>query len=144
MSGSSERHKAWRNMLVAGLNEALRLGRITLDPENEPDETPFDFTFAGLPARGCVRILTHGEVHIIVLVNPKPTRWPLSCDADISDALAWYGDAYAGGWLERETGKWLQQSGGRPLFASRNKLKPVIAAAYVSPNSFADRGKFFL
>jgi hypothetical protein len=122
MSGPSERRKAWRNMLVAGLNEALRLGRITLDPKNEPDETPFDFTLAGLPARGFVRSISYGEVSVEVFVNYKTIlvpRWllvPLR-----PGATAFTYDAWANGWLERLTGKWLQCSGGRPLCRSRIK-----------------------
>src|SRR5208337_4104823 len=127
MSAPNGRLKAWRNMLVAGLNAALAQGRITLDEDNEPDETPFDFTFAGLPARGRVHGMTYGELSITVVVNPKPTHLTL-CAGEGDHLLRCLGDAYASGWLERRTGKYLQRTFGRPLFAIRNGIKPIIAA----------------
>jgi hypothetical protein len=129
-------------MLVAGINEAIKLNRITLDPDNWPDESIFDFTIAGLPARGSVYGISHGEVSISVVVNPKRTN--LSPGGYVGGhSLTHLGDAHAMGWLERRDGAWLQYY-KPPLIKIRNHLKPIIAGASIKPRGFADMGRFYL
>lgn len=133
---SSARQRAWRNLMVATINEALARGLITLDGDKEPASI-FDFDVEGMPARGFTHDAGWREVGVSGALYPReggPIR--------SSNAGFYAGEAFATGWLERKTGAWLQKS--HPLLNCRRHLIDKLAALKVEPQGYADRGKFFL
>lgn len=133
---------AWRNMMVAGINAGLEQGHFGLvndDNRWEGDEVVYIFAFDGLPAIACVRDIG-GELSVHVAVQPTDRA---------ADAIRAYnagfgaGDAFASGWLERETGTWLQTSSA-PTGSIRQALLDRVAAVHLSPLGYADSGRVML
>lgn len=137
----SLKQNAYRNLLVAAINEGLRRGLFTLSrgvngwPDQPTPSNIIDFTLPnGLPARVVFRDIGFGEVSIAVTVNPKGNL----LDSRIRDSSFRSGDAYAHGWLEREKGAWLQSA--YSLFNCRLSLLPALAGFEVQPEGFKDNG----
>ena len=144
------RERAWRNLMVCTINEGIHQRLFSLYPNDyrwagyEPkkdgqvkDGCLFDFMLPiGLPARGYVGDAGFGELSIHVAVNPngKSVRaYNAGFDA---------GDVFAAGWLERETGAWLQSSTSK--FNCRKSLLKPIADIEVRPRGFGDRGRVIM
>jgi hypothetical protein len=138
MTNKSARERTWRNIMVAAINEALRIGRLDLSPETSPDENPFEFELAGLPVRVRLGDVGWNEVSVVVRINPNDARsLPKRLRRE---------DALARGWLERKDGRWLQTSASgrhpsRWSLSITNELKPIIASMEIEPNGYADHGR---
>lgn len=137
---TSARSKAWRNLMVFTVNEALERKLLTLRMNDNRFATEggrgtlFDFALPnGLPVRGYVSDAGFGEVNFHAAVNPTGAL-VRTIDAQFSA-----GDAVARGWLERERGAWLQSSESR--FCCRRALLGELAAMDVEPRGFGDRGR---
>jgi len=145
----SARQKAWRNLLVSTVNEAIRRKMISLRPSDNrwpgadptnmrrttEDSVMFDFPLPqnGLPARAYIFDIGHDELSIHIAVNPKGDWvkvWNAGFDA---------GEAFATGWLERQKGAWLQSA--HEMFNCRKVLLPAIAGMEVQPLGYGDRGR---
>jgi len=156
----SPRHLAWRNMMVAAVNAGLDQKRFGLDPGDNrwPGAAPsmpphgpgseghalFRFTFGDdIPAIAYAYAITGQELRIHVALWPTPDaeNWMAGQYRANFDC----GDAFALGYVERLTGKWLQSSTpGGETFSCRRDLAERIAAVKIEPQGFADHGKFFL
>lgn len=153
--GKSVRLRAWRNMLIAGINAAIDRRLFTIRPGDnrwpghEPDKFGrrephvFEFEIAGIPALCSVNDAGYDElaIHVSLWPTPDGERW---VRAAMAGFLA--GDAYASGWLERRDGAWLQVSSQRlrDQFSCRRDRLDQIAAIQVQPKGYADRGSFRL
>ncbi len=151
----SVRLRAWRNMLVAGINAGIDQRLFTIRagdnrwPGKEPDRygrrDPYVFAFdiEGIPAIASVHDAGYDElsVHVALWPAPEGTRW---VGAAYAGFLA--GDAYASGWLERRDGAWLQVSsqGLKDSFSCRRARLATVASLEVRPVGYADRGSFKL
>jgi hypothetical protein len=153
VSYETERHKAWRNLMVCVINQGLQRKIFALKPgdnrwdssvSNNPEDRNsrhsdhgyfYDFTLPnGLPARGYVQALGWGgELKVGAAVHPKRYATSTSSFADFSA-----GDAWATSWLERETGAWLQSA--KALFHCRKYLLSSLAAIDVEPLGYGDKG----
>lgn len=150
----SERRRAWRNAMVAAINEGIRQRLFTIRPGDnrwpgaQKDKWgtsrahKFSFEIDGIPAIGSVHDGGYDELSIHVALWPTHDgqRWVECMNAGF---LA--GEVWASGWLERRDGAWLQvpSSGtnGNRLSCRRARLREV-AALEVAPTGFADRGSF--
>jgi hypothetical protein len=142
------RERAWRNLMVCAINEGLHQRLFTLHPENynwapqedahhQRDGRIFDFVLPnGLPARGYVGDAGFGELSIHAAVNPNGD-WVKASNAGFEA-----GDAFAGGWLEREKGVWLQSA--TTQFNCRKQLLKSLANIEVRPRGFGDRGRVIM
>jgi hypothetical protein len=151
----STRLRAWRNMLIAGINAALDRRLFTIRPGDnrwpgrEGDKFGrheayvFDFELEGIPALCSVHDAGYDElaIHVALWPTPDGSRW---VGAAMAGFLA--GDAYASGWLERREGAWLQVSTqrlGDQFSCRRDRLKQV-ASIEIAPTGYGDRGSFQL
>ncbi len=131
---------AWRNMMVAGINAGLEQAVFGLTPEDnrwDGDEAVYRFEFDGLPAIACVRDIGLGELSVHVAIEPTKTA-ERSIRAYNAGFVA--GEAFASGWLERESGAWLQTSRS-PTGSIRNLLLDRIAHVQLKPLGYADNGR---
>ena len=134
-----ERARAWRNLMVCAVNEALRIELFSLRPNDnrwrgdEREGCLFDFALPnGLPARGYVGDIGHAELSIHVAINPNGDL------VRAGNGGFHAGDAFAAGWLERKRGAWLQSA--TSLFNCRRKLLKPLALIIVEPKGYGDRG----
>ena len=134
----SERKKAWRNVMVAGINAGLDLKVFDLDFGPE-DRAQFRFEVEGIPAVAHVSDAGWGELSINVALWPTADASWIGC----SNAGFLAGDCFAHGWLERRKGRWLQTP-VRPEFQCRASRKATVAALAVKPNGYADHGRFMM
>lgn len=150
----SERRRAWRNVMVAAINEGIRQRLFTIRPgdnrwpgaQNDEQRTSrahkFEFEIAGIPAVGSVHDGGYDELSIHVALWPTAdgARW-----VDCMGAGFRAGDLWASGWLERRDGAWLQAPTtptlGDYLNCRRERLREV-AGLEVAPMGFADCGSF--
>ena len=137
------RSKAWRNLMVFAVNEALdrKLFSLRVNDNRFGDAegrgSLFDFMLPnGLPVRGYVSDAGFGELNVHAAVNPIGT-WIRAANAGFSA-----GDAVARGWLERERGAWLQTSAQQ--FHCRRGLLQTLADLHVEPQGYGDRGAVIL
>lgn len=140
---TSDRKRAWRNLVIIAINAALSQSLFTLRPNDNRwpnagnEGYLFDFTTPnGLPARGYVEDGGYGELGIHAAVNPKG-KW-----VQVSNGGLNAGDAFAAGWLERERGAWLQTT--TSLFNCRRTLLKSLASMTVEPHGYGDRGRLIL
>ena len=138
---NGKRATAWRNLMVAAVNEGLRIQLFSLKPDDNRWHVDrfgggsafYDFELpGGLGARGCVSDAGFGELNVHVAVNPKGN----ALAAFNADFFA--GDAVALGWLERRDGAWLQSSKER--FSCRTVLLDSLSAMTSVPEGYGDRG----
>lgn len=149
----SQRERAYRNIVVAAVNEGLRRKLFTLRPDDnrwpgwtgprKPDNhSSVRFAFElpnGLPAMAYAADAGYSELAINVAVCP---------DAKTSDWLSNYqagfkaGDAFAASWLERDRGAWLQSA--TDSFKCRNSLLIQLAAMEIRPAGYGDRGRVIM
>lgn len=152
----SARKRAWRNAMVAGINEAIDRRLFTVRPGDNrwPGATndrfeqrePFAFSFSvgEIPAVASVHDAGFDElsIHVALWPTPEGERWVKPINAGF---LA--GDVFASGWLERRDGAWLQVSRDRGQgwgFRCRQNRLGEVAALNLRPKGYADRGSFKL
>lgn len=148
----SLRSKAWRNLVVLAINEAMKQGLFTLRPgdnrwptsiEKDISGHLFDFTLPnGLPAKGYVGDAGHEELSIHVAVNPKDDDILTAGNTAGSRWAFDAGDAVAAGWLERRDGAWLQSSDTR--FNCRRHLLREMAELEAVPVGYGDKGNVIM
>jgi hypothetical protein len=137
-AASSPRRRAWRNLMVAACNAALEHELFRLDTEDPVRTTEVAFTLDGHAIEICLQDCACGEVLVTAVLDPDlqypfRTLHPLTAKA---------GAAVAGGWIERRTGRWLQNGGA--LFHVTRAAKDFLTALRVEPVGYADHGQFFL
>ncbi|WP_156964661.1 hypothetical protein [Methylocapsa aurea] len=131
----SAKSAAWRNVMVAGANEALRAGLFEFRKSRcgglgtVESSIAILFSIGGYRALGAVHDVGYGEVQMSVAVNPTGRFY------DCPNAGFRAGDAFAFGWFERETGAWLQTNGGgiHGSFCCRRTLQSELARLPVEP-----------
>ncbi|MGN7614425.1 hypothetical protein ACQZV8_20335 [Magnetococcales bacterium HHB-1] len=143
----SQRAKAWRNMMVAGVNAGIEQKHFSLLPDEiqQPgtvlyrDGVTYDFTFKeDIPAQVYVRDVDYCELRVRVALYPTYSGSIVAGFAGFSA-----GEAVAAGFLEREKGAWLHSpegSFGRGIFQCRRWLLSRVSEPQVSPKGFGDRG----
>jgi hypothetical protein len=120
----SIRRKAWRNAMVATINEALDRRLFSLAPDGiEIEGAQIDFEIDGIPASAEVRTIGWDEI------AARVTLWP-----------AGPGCFMANGWLERRKGKWLQTSDGRPSMSGNHERVRRVAAIQIEPKGMPITG----
>lgn len=149
---TSLRTKAWRNVVVCAINEGLRRRLFSLLPDDnrwpgwtEPHDRAtvgsviFDFHLPnGLPASvyicdaGCSEL----AIHVAVLPTARAPELIGGWQAGFSA-----GEAFAGTWLERENGAWIQST---DAFKCRRSLLASLAELNVRPLGFGDRGRLIM
>ncbi|WP_293653171.1 hypothetical protein, partial [Thiolapillus sp.] len=139
----SDREKAWRNLMVCTINQALERKLFSLRPNDnrwpnaDKEGHLFDFTLPnGLPARGYVQDIGYAELSIHVAVNPKGDM------VQAFNAGFEAGDVFARGWLERDRGAWLQSE--TTAFNCRKALLNKLASMAVNPHGYGDRGQVIM
>jgi|SRR5471030_530148 len=149
----SQREKAYRNIVVAAVNEGLRRELFTLRPDdnrwpgwkgprspNDHSSARFAFELPnGLPAIAYTADAGFSELAINVSVCPttKTSDWVSNYQAGFKA-----GDAFAASWLERERGAWIQSATGS--FKCRNALLSQLAAMEIRPAGYGDRGRVIM
>ncbi len=150
--GEHIRRRAWRNVVVAAINEGLDRQLFTLQPGDRWSKRSYSaaaqsgetyaFTFGeDIPALGYVNDAGFDELVFHVAL------WPTT------DAPSWIhawnsgfraGDVWGLGWLERRDGGWLQWSRtmGRSAFAARRNRLAVVAERHIEARGYRDRGPF--
>lgn len=151
----STRRRAWRNAMVAAINEAIERRLFSLRPGDNrwfgrpinrhrvQQANVFRFQVDGkIPAIASLWDAGWDEISVHVAL------WPTDeADHRIAWANAGFGagEVFASGWLERRTGAWLQvssESGQGWSFRCRAPRLETVAAIQVEPRGYADRGSF--
>jgi len=151
--GKSARKRAWRNSMVAGINEAIDRRLFTIRPgdnrwpgasKDYGKTQPFTFRFSvgEIPAVASVHDAGFDElsIHVALWPTPEGERWVKAMNAGF---LA--GEVFASGWLERRDGAWLQVSRGSTHgwgFSCRQNRIIQVAELDLRPKGYADRGSF--
>lgn len=139
----TKRQRAWRNLMVCGINAGLQQKLFTLRPGDDrfEDNMRSGYTFAftlpnGLPALGSVADAGHDELDIHVAVNPKGDR--------VRDPEAGFkaGDVFGRTWLDRARVVCMQDS--YESFRCRGALLDEFAELRVEPQGFGDRSAVHL
>lgn len=152
---TATRHKAWRNILVCAINEALRLKLFSFRPgdnrwrgarpvtKDGPDYRvsdpggSFEFTLPnGMPARGHLHDAGFDELTVSVAVLPKGDKSG-SVYIDFSS-----GEACAQTWLERRNGAYMQSA--LTLFKCRKALLVPLSEMEIVPLGYGDRGRVIM
>jgi hypothetical protein len=152
---NSVRRRAWRNALVAAINEGIGRRLFTVRPGDNrwPGATierhnrkahVYGFSIGDIPALASVSDAGYDELSIHVALWPtnEGARW-----VECVNVGFYAGDLYASAWLERRDGAWLQvsRSGGLgQTFRCRRKRLNTAAALQMEPLGYADRGSFKL
>lgn len=149
----SLRDKAYRNIVVAAVNEGIKRKLFTLAPDDNrwPGWTGphardsrtsirFEFTLPnGLNALAYASDAGYAELAINVAICPTPkgAEW-------ISHYLAGFkaGDGFAASWLERERGAWIQSA--TDSFKCKTTLLNQLASLEIRPAGFGDRGRVIM
>ncbi len=140
-----KRIKAWRNLVVCALNEAILRGLLSIQAQGLPPmpyelrwEHQFEFELPnGTKASAVIRDGGFDEVIVRVAINPK------------GELFKTYGyglqgaDVVAGAWFARLEGAWLQVDNA-PEFACRRALLEELASLEVVPLGYADHGPFIV
>lgn len=142
---TSQKKKAWRNMIVATVNAGLKQGHFTLEPGGNfwPGYQPGDgksdanagdgahyYTFdfpGGMPVQAYVKDAGYDELSIHVALYP--TGKFMGC----INAGYLAGDAYANGWLERRSSLWLQSAS---IFKCCKHLLRAVAEIEIEPEGY--------
>lgn len=146
----SRRAKAWRNMMVAAVNEGIAQRHFTARPgdnrwpgakTDDRSSAIYAFTIGGIPAIAYAADCGFDELRI------HCAFWPTANGREwvgAGNAAFEAGEAFAQGWLERKKGAWLQTSGSTSLFACRRSYLSTVAALSIRPACYADRGNFIM
>jgi len=142
---NSKRTKAWQNIMVLAINAGLEQGLFTLEPGGNfwPGYKPgdgktmpnagtgshcysFDFP-GGIPVKVYIKDAGYDELSVHVALWPKGQF--MACP----NAGFLAGEVFAAGWLERQSGLYLQQT---RFFSCRKHLLQDIAAIDIKPNGY--------
>lgn len=146
---ASNRLRAWRNAMVAGINAGIDFGLFTPRPgeNNWPAPDPrygdvgrtYRFSVGDIPGVAYIHDAGFDELSIHVALWPTADgeRWIRVVNADFKA-----GDLTASGWLERRDGAWLQANDSSPHFRCRKPRLDQAASLMVRPKGYADRGSF--
>jgi hypothetical protein len=126
----SIRRKAWRNAMVATINEALDRRLIGLEPDGiDIEDAQIDFEVEGIPARAKISTIGWDEIHAHVSLLPKGQKYCFM----------------ASGWLERRKGKWLQTPPAiNDSVGGNHDVTRIVAAIEIEPKGYADHGQFII
>jgi hypothetical protein len=135
-----------QKVMVKAINECLRQGIFTLDPnDTELSKPVHEFDMEGIPAIAGVHDAGHGELSI------KVALWPTEHGKEFANVAAlnsgqrlMRGGFFVSGWLERKNGAWLQTSEGLQVSCAKTRRDEVDAIAWEAPNGFEAEGKFFM
>ncbi|HWK33912.1 MAG TPA: hypothetical protein VNR51_09570 [Hyphomicrobium sp.] len=153
---ASARQRAWRNAMVAAINEGLARRLFSLRPgdnrwpggnrEQFAQQKPYVFRFAvgDIPAIASLWDAGWDEiaVHVALWPTPDAENWVGAGNAGFHA-----GELFASGWLERRSGAWLQVSSDRRngwSFRCRRHRLDEVASLELRPAGYADRGSFAL
>jgi len=136
--------RAWKVLMISGINEAFTRGLATPDALDDPEElraslagVVFNFTVSSRwPAIGSVRLRYPQEslaVHVALNPGKEAERWITAPNAD-----GRAGDAFATGYLERGTCAFLRAQAGMHLCCRPALLEPLTKVR-VTPNGYLDR-----
>ena len=154
----------FRKLLVLGVNEAIKGGRLSLaapPTDAATDEDGHFFTtLAGLPSVVLWNSISVGELRVSVWWDYDHSKHPQADGIgnsresfSLSQPLARrihypkFVAATASGWLERKTGKHLQGTGKQGIFDTYLKrgMKATLGALPVpKPDGYSAEGQFFL
>lgn len=146
----SERSKAWRNLMVAAINEGIVKRLFTIRPgdnrwpgaTNDPRERSvgyvYTFLLGDIPLVAYVNDIGNEElsIHVAAWPTAEGNRWIRTGNCGFES-----GEAVATGWLERKDGAWLQAA-RVPLLNCRKHRLFTLSALTIKPSCFADRGNF--
>ncbi len=152
----SSRRRAWRNAMVAGINEGLARRLFSLragdnrwpgadrEPHEQKKAHVYRFAIGDIPAIASLADAGWDEISVHVAL------WPTN-DAEYwipaGNAGFHAGELFASGWLERRNGAWLQvssDSNNAWSFRCRKHRLAEAAALELRPAGYADRGNFAL
>ncbi len=143
---ATPRHRAWRNVMVAAINEGIDRRYFTIRPgdnrwpgcKENPGSFVYRFWVEGIPAIAYVSDIGYAElaIHCALWPTARGEEWIGAFNAGFAA-----GAVVACGWLERQNGAWLQFSGA-PLFHCRRRHLAVIAGLDIVSKGFGDRGDF--
>ncbi|HYD62836.1 MAG TPA: hypothetical protein VEC35_20955 [Noviherbaspirillum sp.] len=142
----TNRQKAWRNLMVSAVNEALRRRLFSLRPgdnrwpgHDDQYRTSYLFDFVlpcGLPARVALHDAGFDELSVHVAVNPKGDR------VRFFESGLSAGDAFGATWLERQRGAWIQSVDDS--FRCRRSIIDTLIDMKVEPLGYGDRGRLIM
>ena len=154
---TTERSRAWRNMMIAAVNAGLEQGLFTLHPDGNkwphadedthPEDTKnrgaiyrFEFGPVIAPAIAWVGDAGWGElsIHVALWPTQDAERWIVVGNGGFT-----VGEAFASGWLERRKGAWLQFNGA-PILQCRRVLLQSVAASPIDPVGYKDHGPLMM
>ncbi|MAF02078.1 hypothetical protein [Herbaspirillum sp.] len=141
----TKRHKAWRNLMVATVNEALRRRIFSLRPgdnrwpghDERTIRSRFEFDFVlptGDAARATVDDIGFDELAIDAAVNLRKQMVFSGYYANLKEC-----DAAGTTWLERQTGAWIQSA--VDSFKCSRILEQKLLAMEVEPLGYGDKGR---
>jgi hypothetical protein len=127
----SMRSRARINLMVSAVNVALERKLITLEREPAPT-IAFEYELAGMPVLAHIRDAGFDEVRFNVICCPTEMgrehhECVLGCE------LHRFGKAYAYAWLERRTGKYLQNFAN--MYCAKT-IAPTLASLSIKPLGF--------
>jgi hypothetical protein len=139
---------AWRNVMVAAINEAIVLQLMSIELGDNHRDTSgsgvgFHFKICGHAAYGHIRDIGWDELAVKVTVWPTPEveKWGrVSMISKNAATLA--GDLYALGWMERRDGAWLQTPRSHVIFGMKERLDTAARFELQEPLGFAVSGPF--
>lgn len=147
-----------RKLLVLGLNEALRTGRISLDPAGDENGHLFA-RIAGHDSIVCWSAINAGELRLSVWWKYDHDKHPQanlqgnqrenfngSSPLAKSQHYPRFVGAVVAGWVERSSGKFLQGHGARGLFdvyTRRGERAELDEIPTPPTNGFEPEGQFF-
>lgn len=102
---AATRIAAKRNLLCAALDVAFRRGLVKYDDTHRS----FEFQLADMRVLACVRA-DDSEIAVLAIVNPTALGRRFSCCCLTSRKRQLFGAAFAVGWLNRRTGRFVEVS----------------------------------
>lgn len=137
-SANPMREAAWRNIMVAAINAGIDQGHFGLEPDDNrfKDEGKiYRFELDGLPAIAYVRGLGGGDLAVHAAINP--TRHAEKT-IHLMNAGFLAGEGFSAGWMERETGRYLQTR--IPFSSFRTPIEQRLAELDIAPRGYAKVG----
>jgi len=135
-----------QKVLVRAINECLRRGIFTLDPNDTELRNPIlEFEIEGVPAIVGVHDAGHGELSL------KVALWPTKIGREFANVAALNagqrrrrGGFFTSAWLERKDGAWLQTSHELTVSCSNSHRADIEALSSEEPMGFKADGKFLM
>lgn len=148
-----------RKLLVLGLNELLRVGKVSLDPAQEVLDGHLQTEIAGRPSVVIWCGISCDEIRITVWWDYDHSKHP-QANLEGNQRERFHGPsplakpqhyprfvgAFSSGWLERRTGAYIQGRGGQGLgevYTRRTDAEVLSDLPNPIPMGFKAEGKFF-